>query len=392
MAHRARQKDDLRSGKEPDEKITVAHIMPWSGIGGVEIATLRMATLTNQRFRNIAFCLPDAHDLRSRFEGAGVETISYQAPEPSLRHAGKYYKDSLLIAHALKRVKADIVHFAEEKAAYHCSLAARLAGAKLVCHLRVSNPKLSLRQHLCLRPVHSFIFVSQEARQTFAVALPEDKARVIYDAVEVPDADTTEDNLSVRREFEIPVESPVVGMVARVSPQKDYGTLADAAVKVLEKHPDTRFFIVGDNSLVDLNRQHYEEVSKNLSALGIAKSFLFTGHRKDVPRLISAMDICVLSTHKEGFPLSILETMAMRKPMVATSVGGIPEIVRPGINGYLHQHGNSQELADAIMTLIENPEQTKRMGLAAYEEVKKNYARDTYIENMSNAYHDVIDR
>jgi glycosyltransferase involved in cell wall biosynthesis len=390
MTRRTRQTDDLSSDKGPVEKITVAHIMPWSGIGGVEIATLRMAALTNQRFRNIAFCLPDAHELRSRFEEAGVETATYQAPEPSLRHSGKYYKDSLLIAHALKQVKADIVHFAEEKAAYHCSLAARLAGVRLVCHLRVSNPKLSLRQHLCLRPVHSFIFVSQEARQTFAIGLPETKTRVIYDAVEVPDADTTEHNLSVRREFGIPIESPIVGMVARVSPQKDYGTLADAAAIILKKHPDTRFFIVGDNSLVDLNRQHYEEVSKNLSVLGIRENFLFTGHREDVPRLISAMDICVLSTHKEGFPLSILEMMAMRKPVVATSVGGIPEIVRPGVNGYLHQHGNSKELADAIVTLIEDPDKIKKMGLAACEEVKKNYARDTYIENISRAYSDVM--
>jgi glycosyltransferase involved in cell wall biosynthesis len=392
MARIAGQRDDRRSGKEPENKITVAHIMPWSGIGGVEIATLRMAALTNQRFRNVAFCLPDAHELHTRFEDIGVETISYQAPEPSLRHAGKYYKESLPIARALKQLKADIVHFAEEKAAYHCSLAAKLAGVKLICHLRVSNPRLSLRQRLCLRPVHSFIFVSQEARQTFAIALPEKKTRVIYDAVEVPGEDTGESNISVRREFEIPIESLIVGMVARVSPQKDYGTLADAAAKILQRHPDTRFFIVGDNSLVDLNRQHYEEVSKQLSTLGITKSFLFTGHREDVPRLISAMDICVLSTHKEGFPLSILEMMAMRKPVIATSVGGIPEIVRPGINGYLHQHGNSQELAEAIMTLIESPEKTKRMGLAAYEEVKKNYARDTYIENISKAYLEAIDQ
>lgn len=377
-----------KSGK----KITVAHIMPWSGIGGVEIATLRMADLTRDRFRNVGFCLPDAHDLRSRFEAAGFEAVTYQAPQPSLRHGLKYFQDSLVVARALRRVKADIVHFAEEKAAYHCSLAAVLARTRLVCHLRVSNPTLDLRQRLCLRPVDSFIFVSQEARQTFAIALPDSKTRVIYDAFAVSDADTSADALSVRREFEIPAASTIVGMVARVSPQKDYPTLAEAAAKILQNHPDTRFLIVGDNSLVDLNRLHFEEVSTILSALGIADRFIFTGHRDDVPRLIAAMDICVLSTHKEGFPLSILEMMAMRKPVVATAVGGIPEIVKPGINGFLHPHGDSLQLADAIISLIADPKARRKMGQAAYEEVKKNYARDTYIENISKAYRDVIGR
>ena len=376
----------------PDNRMTVAHIMPWSGIGGVEIATLRMADLTRERFRNVAFCLPDAHEVRARFEAAGFETVVYLPPEPSLRHAFQYYKDSLVIANALKQVKADIVHFAEEKAAYHCSLAAVLAHTRLICHLRVSNPELSLRQRLCLRPVDSFIFVSQETRQTFAMALPASKTRVIYDAFEVSDADTTADALSVRREWNIPATSTIVGMVARVSPQKDYPTLAEAAAKILQNHPDVRFLIVGDNSLVDLNRRHFQEVSQKLSSLGIMDNFIFTGHREDVPRLIAAMDICVLSTHKEGFPLSILEMMAMRKPVVATSVGGIPEIVKPGINGYLHDHGNSRQLADAITSLIEDHEKTARLGALAYEHIKQHYSRQAYTEDISTAYRDVMRR
>jgi glycosyltransferase involved in cell wall biosynthesis len=378
--------------RKPGEKITIAHFMPWSGIGGVEIATLRMAIATNACFRNVAFCLPDAHELRRRFEKAGVETVTYETPEPSLRHAGTYYKKSRVIATALKRVRADIVHFAEEKAAYHNSLAATLAGVRIVCHLRVSNPSLSTRQRLCLKPVHSFIFVSQEARQSFAVAMSGKNSRVIYDAVEIPTPATAEDILSVRREFSIPVDSPLVGMVARISPQKDYATLVDAAAKILQNYPDTRFFIVGDNSLVDLNRNHYEEVKQRIAALGITENFIFTGHREDVPRLIAAMDICVLCTHKEGFPLSILEMMAMSKPVVATAVGGIPEIVKPGINGYLHQHQNSTELADAIVSLIRDPGKAYHLGLTACEQVRLDYSPQKYLSEMSKAYTDVMRR
>jgi len=373
-----------------DRKLTVAHIMPWSAIGGVEIATLRLTDATRDCVRNLAFCLPDAFPLKQSFEQQGIETITYAAPEPSLRHGAKYYLDSRVIAHELKRLGADVVHFSDEKAAYHTSLAARLAGVRTVCHMRVSYPTLSTRSRLCLLPVQSFIFVSQEAMRTFAISLPAGKARVIYDAVEVPATDGSEDRRATRQKLGIPDHCTVVGTVARVSPQKDYFTLASAAVEVLNKHPNTRFLIVGDNSLVDLNRKHYEDVAKRLVDLGIADKFIFLGHRTDTAQLISAMDFCVLSTHREGFPLSILESMALRKAVVATAVGGIPEIIQPGINGFLHQHADSKELAQQILYLIENPNQTAAMGQAGCELVRHNYSRDKYTHDILKAYSAVM--
>jgi glycosyltransferase involved in cell wall biosynthesis len=376
--------------KASDRKLTVAHFMPWSGIGGVEIATLRLTDAMRDSFRNVAFCLHDAVDLRNSFEKLGIETVTYVPPEPSLRHAGRFYKESRIVADQIRQAGADIVHFSDEKAAYHNSLAARLAGTRNICHLRVSYPRLSLRQRLCLLPVQSFIFVSKEARQTFAMRLPDRKARVVYDAVEIPDPGTPENNEAVRRELGIPPGCPLVGMVARVSPQKDYFTLASAAVKVLEKYPETRFLIVGDNSLVDLNRRHYAEVAQKLKELNIEDRFIFTGHCSDVPRFIAAMDICALCTHREGFPLSILEVMAMQKPIVATSVGGIPEIVIPGVTGYLHRHGDSEELADAIVALIEDPDGAKNLGLSARQHVQQHYSREGFVEDISRAYLDVV--
>ena len=370
------------------QKLTIAHFMPWSGLGGVEIATLRLIEATNDRFRHVAFCLNDAVLLKDLLEKLGTETITYIPSEPSLRHAARFYQESRVVARLIRQTGADVVHFSDEKAAYHNSLAAFLARTRIVCHLRVSYPHLSLRKRLCLLPVQSFIFVSKEARRSFALSLPDSKARVVYDAIEIPIVEAS----NVRRELGIPAECTVVGVVARVNPQKDYYTLASAAAEVLRKHPDTRFLVVGDNSLVDLNRMHYSEVAQRLNELGIADRFIFTGHRSDVPRLIAAMDMCVLCTHREGFPLSILESMAMRKPVIATAVGGIPEIVQPGVTGYLHQHENSKELADAIMSLIEDPEKTNNLGLTAYEHVRQNYSRQIFADEMSKVYRDVMHR
>lgn len=364
--------------------------MPWCGIGGVEIATLRMTEAMKERVRNIAFCLAGADELKARFERLGIETVTYDAPNPSLRHWGRYYKASRIVADKLKELNADIVHFSDEKAAYHNSLAAVFARTRNICHLRVTYSELSLRQRLCLLPVDQYIFVSREAKESFPIALPKGKARVIYDAFEVPESDLSGGNRVTRAELNIPESSPMIGMVARVSAQKDYFTLAAAAAEVFARHPEARFLVVGDNSNVDLNRKHYAEVTAKLDELGIRDRFIFTGHRNDVPRLIAAMDFCVLCTHREGFPLSILECMAMRKAVVATEVGGIPEIVENGFNGYLHKHGDSRELAGILISMLENPEKTKAMGLAACEHVRQTYALPKYIDEMTAAYSDVM--
>jgi glycosyltransferase involved in cell wall biosynthesis len=376
--------------RQSNRKLAVAHFMPWSGIGGVEIATLRLVDATKEQFHHIAFCLIDAVALIASFKKLGIETVVYSPPEPSLRHAMQFYKASTSVARQIRQAGVDIVHFSDEKAAYHNSFAALLSRSRTICHLRVSYPYLSLRHRLCLIPVQSFIFVSKEAKESFGMSLPSRKVRVIYDAVEVPTGDMVASNADVRREFGIPDASTLIGMVARVSPQKDYFTLASAAAEVLLKYPDARFLIVGDNSLVALNRDHYGKVFQKLNELGIAEKFIFTGHRSDVTRLIAAMEICVLCTHREGFPLSILETMAMRKPVVATAVGGIPEIVDTGLTGYLHQHENSNELATTIMHLIENPEKANQIGLAAFNLVREHYSRQKFSEEISRAYADVM--
>jgi len=372
-----------------DGKLTIAHVMPWSGMGGVEIATLRLVAATRDRFRHVAFCLADADDLRTRFEEMGVEVVTYVAPTPSIRHWSRYYGESKVVARLLRGAGADIVHFAEIKAALHNSLAGLLARCSLICHVRVSHPHISLRDRLCLLPINVFVFVSQEAKETFALPISAAKARVIYDAVTMPELDIESEAAVVRAELEIAPEETIVGMVARVSPQKDYFTLADAAVKVLTRFPRTRFLVLGDNSLVPLNREHYDEVKARLEALGISDRFLFTGHRTDVLRVTCAMDICVLSTHREGFPLSILETMSLAKPMVATSVGGIPEIVKPGVTGYLHAHGDSDELAAALCRLIESPAESQRIGLACSELIRSDFAVAKYVEQVAVLYRGV---
>ena len=371
-----------------DRQITVAHLMPWSGFGGVEVATVRLISATSKRFRHVAFCLPDAADAREACEQAGATVIEYVMPEPSLRHASRFYKESARLARQLRQEQITIAHCAETKAAYHNSLATLIAGVPLITHVRSRYATVSFRERLTFLPIKQYIFVSKDSRQQFGLKLPDDKVRVLYDAVEF--SELSPEVNGIREEFKLADNTPLIGMVARVNPQKDYDTLADAAAIVLSAQPDARFMVVGDNSHVPLNRTHYAKVRARLKELGIEDKFIFTGFRSDVSRIMSAFDVFVLCTHREGLPLAVLEAMAIGKPVIATAVDGVPEMIDEGVTGLMHPHQDSTCLASKILKCIQKPEWAKSIGLAGRAKVRGVYNVEIYARNVAAIYDEVL--
>ncbi|MBB5339838.1 glycosyltransferase [Tunturiibacter gelidoferens] len=372
------------------EKPTIAHFLPWDGIGGVEIATLRIIEATRDQFRHVAFCKPTALELKDACEKAGVVVVSYVPPEPSVRHALRYFKQSLTVAREMKRLGVNLAHCSETKATYHNSLAAFLARVPMITHVRSRYPEIGLRDRLGFLGVAGYVFVSQDSRRQFALRIPDAKARVLYDAVDITEPQKASVSKTLRKELGVAEGATLVGMIARVNPQKDYDTLANAAALVLAHRTDVQFLVVGDNSVVEMNREHYRHVHKRLVDLGIADRFIFTGFRSDVPRIVSALDLFVLCTHREGLPLSILEAMALGKTVIATRVDGIPEVITDGVTGYLHGHEKSDELANAILKCIEHPDLAKKVGDAAREHCRRTYNSQVFTANVAQIYREFL--
>lgn len=369
---------------------TIAHLLPWVSIGGVEVATLRIIEATRDQFRHVAFCMQDAIELKLACEEAGALVVSYVPPEPSLRHAIRYFNESLVVAREMRRLGVNLAVCSETKATYHNRLAVFLARVPMITHVRSRYPEMGLRDRLGFLGVSGYIFVSQDSRRQFAIKVPDAKARVLYDAVDVTEPPDSTASTTLRQQLGVPAEVTLVGMIARVNPQKDYYTLASAAAQVLAKRSDVRFMVVGDNSKVELNRTHYAHVDRRLRDLGIADRFIFTGFRSDVAAIVSALDIFVLCTHREGLPLSILEAMALGKPVIATSVDGIPEVITNGVTGFLHAHQNSEELAEAILTCIEHPEVAKKVGDAAREHCRSAYNSSVFAASVTKIYDEFL--
>lgn len=369
----------------------IAHILPWPSVGGTEHATLRLARAVAPRYLSKVFCLDGATNVSKLFSDHGFETFSYHPIVPSYRQINRFLRDSYRLAQEFKHHEVGVIHCADILAGYHAAVAGRIAGLPVLCHVRNRYANLAARDAMFLRAVSKFIFVSRDTRNTFGMRLPAGRAEIIYDGISIsPTANdsraTKEARDAVRSEFGLPPATKLVGMVARVAAQKDYETLAKAAALISPAHPDVRFMIVGDNSLETVHRDHYERVMATLTSLGVESRFVFTGFRADVSRMIAALDVFVLSTHFEGFPLVILEALAHQKPVIATAVDGIPEIIVNDVTGLLSPPRDEVALAAQMDAVLQSEELACRLGAAGRDSVERNFTSERYAASMLDLY------
>lgn len=369
----------------------IAHVLPFPSVGGVEIAALRlMEGLEGDRFHNTAFCLRGAEGVSHLFAGAGFEAVEYDPVEPSYRHPRAFLQNAFRLARELRRRRVSLVHCQDVLAAHYTALAGRLAGVPVLCHVRSQRPDISRRDAGFLRAVSRFVFVSRNARECFGVKVSPARGSVIYDGFDFVEVDGAAARRDVRSEFGWPADVRIVGMVARIARQKDYETLVRAAVRVAAAEPAARFLVVGDYEGQPDYREHYREVRAMIAEAGLTGHFVFTGHRQDVVRLLAAMDVSVLCTHTEGLPLAVLEAMAQGVPVVATAVGGLPELIVEGETGLLHAHRNDAELAGKILAIFNDRMLAARLGAVGRRLVATTFNRRRTLAGLAGLYQEMI--
>ena len=369
----------------------IAHILPWDTVGGTEWATLRIAQNIEGEFKSIVFHLPAAAVIGKMFAERGFETHTYLPVEPSYRHPRPFLQASFSLSRKFKQQNISLVHCSDLAASYYAAVAGRLAGVPVLSHVRNRFTEVPRRDKGFLYAVNRFAFVSHDTWKHFGYKVSPQRGTVIYDGIETAVTHAAEKaRESVRQTFGIPANAKVIGMVARVSPQKDYATLIRAAARIVATDKNVRFLIVGDYSGAESLKEHYEKVKLMLAESAVAQYFIFTDFQSDVTRFFEAMDIFVLSTHFEGLPLVILEAMAQGKPVIATAIDGIPEIVKHQKTGLLCPHEDDAQLAEQILALVQNRALATQFGEAGRESVKKDWSRERFTKDIKNLYRQMI--
>jgi glycosyltransferase involved in cell wall biosynthesis len=179
----------------------------------------------------------------------------------------------------------------------------------------------------------------------------------LYHGLDLAAADQWQSSDGIRQEFGISKDAPLVGMVGNFRAGKGHAVLLEAAVKVRRAIPDVRFLLVGHGPLES-------DIRRRSSQLGLDGTVVFAGARDDAPRVTGALDLFALPSVSEGLAISLIEAMALGRPAVVTGVGGLTEVVEHGKQGLVIDPGNPTALADAIVTLLHDENQRRKLGEA----------------------------
>lgn len=211
---------------------------------------------------------------------------------------------------------------------------------------------------------------------------PPHKVRVISNGVDVDRFHPDVSGLQIRKELGLSATTPLAGIVAALRPEKNHALLLQAMAIVHRQAPTTNLVIVGDGP----ERPALEALSNEL---GIEQVVHFLGTRSDIPQLLSAVDVFVLTSRMEANPVSILEAMAAGKPVVAPRIGSIPESVTDCETGFLTESGNVEQVASRLVELFLHPNLARSMGRAGRAVVEERWSLDVMVDGYQRLIEDI---
>ncbi|HEV8620377.1 MAG TPA: glycosyltransferase [Nitrospiraceae bacterium] len=383
------------------DKIRVLRIIGRLNIGGPAIHVVNLsAGLDPSRFEQLLVVGTENSAEGSMLDHAlskGVKPLIIPEIVTAFSLTPRDLKALVKLYLVIRRQRPHIVHTHTAKAGFLGRLAAWLAGVPLIVHTYhghvlhgyfgpVKALLLCRMERGLARFTNCILTVSEEIKRelvTYGVA-PAEKIIVIPLGFDLePFLNCQRLRGQFRREFGLNAESRLVGIVGRLFPIKNHRLFLDAAARIATCERAARFVIVGDGAL----RSAIEQQAKEL---GIADQVLFTGWRRDLPRVYADLDVLVVSSDNEGTPVSAIEAMAAGCPVVGTRVGGIPDLIIENETGFLVTPRDPESLATAVLDVLQNAETARRIGRNAMAMVRTRFALQRLIADMDHLYRELL--
>lgn len=360
----------------------IAHVIPSLQVGGLQKIVLRLVDHFQPRMDHLVVTPSGDGPLRIRFR-PGVPVVALADG----RRSGKW--NALRMASLFRTYRPDVVH-TRNWTCIDAIIGARLAGVPVVIHGEhgrgASDPdgtnKFRRRVRRLLNPlVTEFVTVSRDLAHwlTSDVGIPSAKVTHIYNGVDT-DTFLPGDRHEARNALGLPDARIVIGTVGRLDPVKDHRGLIEGFGRLAQRH-DARLLIVGDGPC-------RAELEHLINELALSNRVHLLGERDDIPQLLRALDIFTLPSLGEGISNVILEAMATGLPVVATRVGGNPELVHDGVTGFLVARRSADALAAALHRYVENSLLVRRHGDAGRTRVVDEFS----LSRMFAAYGDLYSR
>lgn len=373
-------------------KYNIAFLIDGLGMGGAERMMIPVLTrLRGDEFepRVAVFQEREGNPIAKDLRALGIAVDDF--PIPYLRDIGAVPR----LVKYFRQTKTDLVHLQLELADTLGGIASKLARLPSVSTLHTmpsQDMSLKTRAHQSIEFWSLRLFcdrvisVAEEARRYHLKisGAPEKQNITIYNGIDLSRfAHLDEGRDALRNELGIPSDAEVLTTLAVLREPKGIQFMIQAMPAVLTARPKAVYLVAGDGP-------HRAALEKEARRAGVERSVIFAGMRSDVPRVLAASEVFILPTLTEALPTVLAEAMACRLPIVASAVGGVPEMVTDGGNGRLVQPARPDELSRACVELLSNPALREKMGARGWEIVNKNFNVEGQVERLKDLYRGLI--
>ncbi len=375
----------MRNAGQPTEMISTLHINTEPTWRGGEQQTLYLLSGLVQRGYPVLLCAQKGSPMAQRARDAGIETTE-------LRMRGEVDPIAIVrLARCMRRFRPEIVQFHTSHAHTLGVLAAALLGRRRPRTLLTRRVDFSIYRHsffglnhVKYRHVDLIVAISEAIRNVLLDdGIPPERVTCVPSGIDTSRFEV--EPCDLRREHDLPPATKVVVNVAFFADHKGQRYLIEAAPRILREFPDCAIFLIGEGELLEPLRRLARE-------LGVADRVFFPGFRTDVPAILRGADVYVMPSHKEGLGTSVLDALWCELPLVAAEAGGIPEVVQHEVNGLLVPPRDSEALAAAVLRLLENPAEARRLAAAGPGVVASRYTADRMVEGNIEVYRRLLDR
>lgn len=386
-------------------KLNILFTSDSRGVSGAEIVMLDIIkNLDKARFVPFVFCHEKNKQMVERIKALNIEyntTTEFpnqaKVGDPTLAPSKiiRYIRGMIILYYQIEKIiktkKIDLIYANSYPNCLFCSLPALINRRIMVWHVHDISRihRLNWFVYIALGMMCSkIITVSNACRENLLEAkINPSKIVTVYNWVDLKKFNPDIHIQKTRSKFGIGETDKIVGFVGQPIPDKGHKYFIEAAAEVIKILPNTKFLIVGYLFKSNYQRSLYDLINK----LNIQNEVIFTGWRDDVPEVMASIDVLAHARiNPEPFALVLLEAMAMRKPVVASRTGGVPEAILDGITGFLVPPQDSKALSEAIIKLLENPQKAKQMGLNGRKRIENYFTLEKQIKMIENLLEEIV--
>ncbi|HYS18450.1 MAG TPA: glycosyltransferase [Candidatus Binatia bacterium] len=344
-------------------------------VGGGELSLMDLLRGLDRDRWAPALVVPEEGGVASGGRDLGLPV--HVIPLPTLRRPGSGVVRSVRALGRLARATgAALIHANGSRAMAYGGVAGRLAGRPAIWHVRIAESDGLVDRALCALATEVIATSRAVARR---VAWAPEKIRLVPNGIDLARFTPRPPSGALRAALGVPPSAPVALSIGRHVAEKGYRHLLDAAARIERTKPGVHWILVGDGEL-------RSELLAQSRRLGLESRVHFTGWRDDIPDLLALCDVFVLPSESEGFGRVLVEAMAMTRAVVATAVGGVPEIVRDGETGLLVEPAAPAPLADAVRVLLDDPGRAARLGAAGRARTESTFTLRAHVDAVERVY------